>query len=57
MRNDSYYGVRLMVLNALEAKDTEAARRVIWEMTNDKHPSVRDEALRFLQQRPAPSRP
>lgn len=52
MRRDSFYGVRLIVLYAMEAKDTEAARRVIWEMTNDEHPSVRDEALRFLQQRP-----
>lgn len=57
MRRDSYYGVRLMVLNALEKKDTESARRVIWEMTNDEHPLVRDEALRFLQQHPAPTRP
>jgi hypothetical protein len=57
LRRDPYYGVRLMVLNALEEKDTEAARRRIWEMTHDEHPMVRDEALRFLQQRPAPSRP
>ncbi|HKG12418.1 MAG TPA: HEAT repeat domain-containing protein [Pyrinomonadaceae bacterium] len=57
MRRDSYYGVRLMVLNALEEKDTEAARRLIWQMTHDEHPMVREEALRFLQQRPAPSRP
>ncbi len=57
MRRDTFYGVRLMVLYALEAKDTEVARRIIWEMTNDPHPMVRDEALRFLQQRPTPSRP
>ena len=57
MRNDSYFGVRLLVLHALEQRDTESARRVVWEMTNDKHPSVRDEALRFLQQRPSPTRP
>ena len=56
MRRDSYYGVRLIVLDALEAADTEAARRLIWEMTRDRHPLVRDEALRFLQERPAPSR-
>jgi hypothetical protein len=57
MRRDTYYGVRLMVLNALEAEDTEASRRLIWEMTNDEHPLIKNEALRFLQQRPAPSRP
>ena len=57
LRRDPFYGVRMMVLNALEGKDTEAARRRIWEMTNDEHPMVRREALRFLQQRPAPSRP
>jgi len=57
MRRDPYYGVRLIVLYALEAEDTEAARRHVWELTHDEHPSVRDEALRFLQQRPAPSRP
>jgi hypothetical protein len=57
MRRDTYYGVRLIVLYALEAKDTATARRIIWEMTNDEHPSVKDEALRFLQQRPTPSRP
>ena len=57
MRGDTFYGVRLIVLYALEGKETEAARRLIWEMTNDAHPSVRNEALRFLQQNPAPSRP
>jgi hypothetical protein len=57
MRRDTFYGVRLIVLYAMEAEDTKASRRVIVEMTNDAHPSVRDEALRFLQQRPAPSRP
>ncbi|MFL6335645.1 MAG: HEAT repeat domain-containing protein [Pyrinomonadaceae bacterium] len=51
LRTDPYYGVRLMVLNALEAWDTANARRLIWGMTNDEHPSVRDEALRFLQER------
>jgi hypothetical protein len=53
LRDDPYYGVRLMVLNALEAWDTERARRLIWEMTSDEHPAVRDEALRFLQERSA----
>jgi hypothetical protein len=38
MRRDTYYGVRLMVLYAMEGKDTVAARRVIVEMTNDEHP-------------------
>lgn len=57
MRRDPYYGVRLMVLNALERRDTESSRRIIWEMTQDEHPMVREEALRFLQQRPTPSRP
>jgi hypothetical protein len=55
MRHDPYYGVRLVVLDAMEAKDTEASRRIIWEMTNDEHPMVRSEALRFLQERPTPS--
>jgi len=56
MRNDPYYDVRMAVLNALEHKDTEAARRLILEMTNDENQLVRKEALRFLQQRPEPSR-
>lgn len=55
MRHDPYYGVRLVVLDAMEAKDTEGARRIIWEMTNDEHQMVRSEALRFLQERPTPS--
>jgi hypothetical protein len=53
LRKDPYYGVRLMVLNALERWDTAEARRLIWEMTNDEHPSVKEEALRFLQERAA----
>ena len=51
LRTDPYYGVRLMVLNALEAWDTAEARKLIWEMTNDEHPKVKEEALRFLQER------
>jgi hypothetical protein len=51
LRKDPYYGVRFVVLGALEAWDTERARRLIWEMTNDEHPLVRQEALRFLQER------
>ena len=51
LRRDPYYGVRMMVLLGLEAMDTAAARRLIWEMTNDEHPSVKAEALRFLQER------
>jgi HEAT repeats len=57
MRRDDYFGVRMIVLDALEAEDTHEARRLIWEMTHDEVPLVRDEALRFLQERPAPSRP
>lgn len=53
LRKDPYYGVRLVVLGALEAWDTERARKLIWEMTNDEHPRVREEALRFLQERSA----
>jgi hypothetical protein len=57
LRKDPYYGVRLVVLSALEAWDTEAARKLIWEMTNDAHPLVKEEALRFLQERaPHPPR-
>ena len=51
LRKDPFYGVRLMVLNALESWDTQEARRLIWEMTNDEHPQVKAEALRFLQER------
>lgn len=51
LRKDSYYGVRLMVLNALESWDTASARKLIWEMSNDEHPKVKEEALRFLQER------
>ena len=51
LRKDPYYGVRVVVLSALEAWDTAQARRLIQEMTNDEHPQVRDEALRFLQER------
>jgi hypothetical protein len=51
LRKDPYYGVRLVVLSALEAWDTGHARKLIWEMTNDEHPKVREEALRFLQER------
>ncbi|MBV9924595.1 MAG: HEAT repeat domain-containing protein [Acidobacteria bacterium] len=51
MRRDPYYGVRLMVLQVLEGTDTAEARKLIWEMTQDEHPLVRDEALRFLQER------
>lgn len=51
LRKDPYYGVRFVVLGALEAWDTPRARRLIWEMTNDEHPLVREEALRFLQER------
>lgn len=51
LRKDPYYGVRLMVLNALESWDTAGARRLIWEMTGDEHPKIREEALRFLQER------
>lgn len=51
LRRDPFYGVRLMVLNALESWDTQEARRLIWEMTNDEHPQVKAEALRFLQER------
>ena len=49
LRKDPYYGVRMIVLIALEGMDTEAARRHIWEMTHDEHPQVKAEALRFLQ--------
>lgn len=51
LRRDPYYGVRMVVLSALEGWDTAAARKLIWEMTNDEHPSVKEEALRFLQER------
>lgn len=51
LRTDPYYGVRLVVLSALEAWDTAGARKLIWEMTNDAHPKVKEEALRFLQER------
>lgn len=51
LRRDSYYGVRLMVLNALEKWDTEEARKLIWELSNDEHPLIKEEALRFLQER------
>lgn len=51
LRADPYYGVRLMVLNTLEAWDTAEARKLIWEMTNDEHPQIKEEALRFLQER------
>jgi hypothetical protein len=51
MRTDPYYGVRMMVLNVLEGTDTAESRKLIWEMTGDEHPMVRDEALRFLQER------
>ncbi|HEX7314502.1 MAG TPA: HEAT repeat domain-containing protein [Pyrinomonadaceae bacterium] len=51
LRKDPYYGVRVVVLSALESWDTAQARRLIQEMTNDEHPQVRDEALRFLQER------
>lgn len=51
LRKDPYYGVRVVVLSALESWDTAQARRLIWEMTNDEHPKVREEALRFLQER------
>jgi hypothetical protein len=54
LRKDPYYGVRFVVLGALEAWGTERARKLIWEMTSDEHPLVRNEALRFLQERPAP---
>ena len=57
MRHDSYYGVRLMVLHALESKNTETSRRLAWEMTNDEHPMVRNEALQFFQLRREPSGP
>jgi HEAT repeats len=57
MRRDAYFGVRMMVLDALEAQDTQEARRLIWEMAHDEIPLIRDEALRFLQERPVPSRP
>lgn len=53
LRKDPYYGVRFVVLGALEAWDTPRARRLIWEMTSDEHPLVREEALRFLQERSA----
>jgi hypothetical protein len=58
MRDDSYYGVRLIVLFKLEtmyvdrklgAAHFERTRRMIWEMTNDPSEKVRDEALRYLQ--------
>ena len=51
LRTDPYYGVRVVVLNALEAWDTAEARKLVWEMTNDEHPKVKEEALRFLQER------
>lgn len=51
LRGDPYYGVRMVVLSALEEWDTAAARKLIWEMTGDEHPSVKAEALRFLQER------
>ncbi|HWS85699.1 MAG TPA: HEAT repeat domain-containing protein [Pyrinomonadaceae bacterium] len=51
LREDPFYGVRLMVLSALKDWDTERARRLIWEMTNDEHPMIKEEALRFLQER------
>jgi hypothetical protein len=53
LRKDPYYGVRFVVLSALEALDTTRARKLIWEMTHDEHPLVREEALRFLQERSA----
>lgn len=49
MRDDKYYGVRLVVLYKLERIDTDDARRMIWEMANDENKSVSDEALRYLQ--------
>jgi hypothetical protein len=51
LRRDPYYGVRMMVLLNLEGMDTARARRLIWEMSNDEHPLVKEEALRFLQER------
>lgn len=57
MRHDPYHVVRAVVLQALEAKDTEAARRVISEMTKDEHPAVREKALSLLRRRHAPPRP
>ncbi|HEX8559918.1 MAG TPA: hypothetical protein VF668_17610 [Pyrinomonadaceae bacterium] len=58
LRKDPYYGVRMVVLVWLEGLDTAEARRHIWEMTNDAHPMVRAEALRFTQERSGhPPRP
>lgn len=51
LRKDPYYGVRMVVLIWLEGLDTAEARRRVWEMTNDRHPAVRAEALRFMQER------
>lgn len=51
LRKDPYYGVRMVVLIWLEGLDTAEARRHVWEMTNDRHPAVRAEALRFMQER------
>jgi HEAT repeat protein len=51
LRRDPYYGVRMVALLGLEGSDTAEARRLIQEMTNDEHPLVRAEALRFLQER------
>jgi hypothetical protein len=51
MRGDAHFGVRLIVLYALARKETAEARRLIWEMSNDEHPLIREEALRYLQQR------
>jgi len=50
MRKDAHFGVRLIVLYALTGKDTPEARRMVWEMSNDEHPLIREEALRHLQQ-------
>lgn len=49
LRRDPHYGVRLVVLYALEKMGTPEARHMIWEMTNDRHEGVRGEALRILQ--------
>ncbi len=51
MREDAHFGVRLIVLHSLTRKTTEEARRLVWEMSNDEHPLVRETALRYLQQR------
>lgn len=53
MHRDAHFGVRLIVLYALKKSDTDEARRLIWEMSNDEHPLIREEALRSLQQRGA----